>query len=63
MIPNSFHITTLAVDSLDFYTAKLQSAKLKMSQFLSSKHGNIFSLNLSLILPEFPYMNIFFFLE
>ena len=63
VIPYSFQMTTRAVDSLAFCTAKLQSEKLKMSLFLSSRHGKIFSLSLSLTLPEFPYMNTFFFLE
>ena len=63
VIPISFHITTLAVDSFAFYTAKEQSAKLKISQFLSIKHGKILSLSLSLTLPEFPYIKMFFFLE
>ena len=63
VIPSSFQVTTLAVDSLDFCTAKLQSENEKMSLFFSSNEGKILSFSLSFTFPEHPYMKTFFFLE
>ena len=60
---NSFHITTLAVDSLTFYTTKLQLLKLKFSVFLWNKRGKILSFNLSLLMLAQPYIKEFFNLE
>ena len=45
MRPNSLHMTTRAVDSLDFCTVKLQSSKEKVVPFSHSSRGSTRSRN------------------